>query len=141
MNTREAAPQDSRVLSQLFSPLYKAELKWSEAKIRENMINGENEYFLGLIENSVEGALSLVFDNASCELEALAVLHQRQGHGSELLKFAEETARQKECTRIWCYSLALYNAREFYEKNGWKQESFIADFFGGQDCYVYSREL
>ncbi len=143
MKIKRATENDSRTLSEIFSILYKPELRWSEDKIRENIIWGNTEYFLIINDEEFLGGLSLRLNKNECELEAIAIKprFQRSGVGSQLLEFAENLAKEKECRKIWCYSLESYNIGKFYQKHGWQQEVFIPKFFDNQNCFKYSKKL
>jgi len=94
-----------------------------------------------LEDNQPKGAISLKFGNNTCEIEALTVDSPKQGYGSKLLRFAEELAKTKGCHSLWCYSLELYQAGDFYKKNGWVEYEFISNFWDNQNCFKYSKSV
>ena len=85
-----ATERDCQILTQLFSVLYKAETKWSEEKIKKNIVQQRKEYYLGFVDNQPEAALSLKFNTEDCELEAIVARTKKQGNGSRLLRFSEK---------------------------------------------------
>ncbi len=97
----------------------------------------KKEYYI--LENT--GAIELEFTNDKCELVAIAVNPKRKGYGSKLLHFAEELSKRKGCKTIWCYTLDINNATEFYIKKGWKEEKHIPEFFDGHGCFKFSKVL
>jgi len=143
MRTQRGTTTDAPTLEQLFSVLYKPELKWSEEKIREEIKSGEKDYYLALDNNEIVGAFGISFDDSSAKFGPLAVKdkNRKRGVGSKLLSFAEELARGRGLSRIWCYSLERYNVANFYQNNGWVEERFIQDFWDGQNCFVYAKKL
>lgn len=131
----------SDILANIFKIFYKAEQKWSKEKIANNIRNNKKEYYLLFKGQLFVGAMELKFFNKSSELEALATKIQNKGHGTELLKYAESLAKKRKCEKIWCYSLARYNAGRFYKNNDWKEIRFIENLFDNQACYVYEKSL
>ncbi|MDO8467372.1 MAG: GNAT family N-acetyltransferase [Nanoarchaeota archaeon] len=131
-----ATENDARNLERIFKGLYKPETKWSEDKIKEKMRKGREYYIL-----NQDGAIELKFEDDKCELVAIAVNPKMKGFGSQLVQFAESLASARKCQRIWCYTLDVNNADEFYKKIGWVQEDFIPEFLEGHDAFKFSREL
>lgn len=142
MKIQKGTINDASTLEQLFSVLHKPDLKWSEEKIREEIQTGEKNYYLALENNEIVGAFGIKFDDSS-KFGPLAVkkAYQQKGIGSKLLSFAEKITREKGLNRIWCHSLERYNVVNFYQNNGWKEEKFIRNFWDGQNCFVYSKNL
>lgn len=138
---RLATEEESSALAAIFSVLYKAEEKWSQQKIKENITQKRNEYYLAFADCHPLGALSLRIDSQSCEVNALAVKKPGQYVGSQLLHYAEALARARGCTRIWCQSLECYQAAHFYEKYGWVEEKCIPNFLDGLKCFIYAKRL
>lgn len=137
---KKADEKESQILAQIFSVLYSEKLK-SEEKIRTNIINGTNEYYIGLIDNIPIGAISLKFDGNQCELKAIVVKDKGRGHGSKLLAFAEDKAKEKQCTKIWCTSLVQHRVKDFYLKHGWIVEDLIKNFYPGKNSFKFSKSL
>jgi len=135
-NIIKATKNDAKTLERIFSIFYRAELKWSKDKIIDKMRQGR-EYYI-IVEN---GAIELKFENMKCELVAIATNPQRRGRGSQLVQFAENLARERNCKKIWCYTLEVNQASEFYRKMGWIKEEFIPDFFDGYGCFKFGKEL
>lgn len=142
MNIAKCCVDDALILEGLFSVLYKPELKWSRELIEQEIRNGKKVYFIAL-EDEVLGAFGIEFGEKEAKFGPISVKprHQKKGVGSQLIRFAENLARGRGLTRIWCHSLERYHAEGFYEYHGWKMEKFIRDFWGGQNCYLFSKEL
>jgi len=137
---KKASEKDSLLLAQIFEPLHGEDFK-SEEKIRTNITNGSDEYYLGLMENRPVGAIMLRFEGNQCDLCAIVVKDKGKGYGAELLQFAEDLAIERGCVRIWCFSLVQHGADGFYKKHGWKEEELIKDFCPGLDCFKFSKSL
>jgi N-acetylglutamate synthase-like GNAT family acetyltransferase len=140
MTIKKAIEKNSQILAQIFSVLYSKEIK-SEGKIKQNIIGGKKEYYIGFLDNQPIGALSLKFGDKQCELEAIVVKDKGRGHGSQLLKFAEDLAKKRKCNKIWCLSLVQHGVKDFYKKHGWVEEDFIRDLHPGEDCFKFSKHL
>lgn len=143
MKIQKGIINDASALEQVFSVLYKPELKWAEEKLRREIQTGEKDYYLALEDNETVGAFGIKLNGSSAKFGPLAVrkTYQQRGIGSKLLNFAEELAKQRGLSLIWCHSLERYNAANFYQNNGWEEITLIRDFWGGQNCFVYAKEL
>jgi len=143
MKIQKGTTNDAPTLEHLFSVLYKPELKWSEEKLHEEIQTGEKDYYLAIEYNEIVGAFGISFDASSAKFGPLAVrdTNRKRGIGSRLLSFAEELARGRGLSRIWCHSLERYNVANFYQNNDWVEEEFIQDFWDGQNCFVYAKKL
>lgn len=140
---RQANINDSAVLEEVFSILYKPKSKWSKHRISEQIKNKNRLYFLALERDKAVGAFGIKFNPPEAKFGPISVKRKYQGKGigSELIKFAEEYSKEREINNLWCYSLEIYNAGKFYEKNGWIIGEFIPDFFDGQNCFKYSKKI
>lgn len=74
----------------------------------------EGEEILGLIEMTTELKIAFV--------DTLLVGHQhrRKGVGAALLAHAEEVAKDEGCTKIWLDTNEDWEAKKFYEKQGYE---------------------
>ena len=140
INIKHANEGDNQILAQIFRVLFSEELK-SEEKIRKNIKNGKMKYYLGFVDTRPIGAITLKFDKSECELKAIAVNEKGKGYGTELLSFAENVAKEDQCTKIWCTSLVQHGVKDFYLKHGWLLEKFIKDFYPGKDSCKFSKSL
>lgn len=116
---KQATLENVKEISEILRVLVGSKQRWSKKSISSEMQIEYKNYYLILNKNRPIGAIVLDFNNGNCQLEAIAVKEKQNGNGSKLLTFAEELALQKGCQQIWCYSLLPYNAKVFYEKNGW----------------------
>ncbi|MDO8528545.1 MAG: GNAT family N-acetyltransferase [Nanoarchaeota archaeon] len=133
---------DASILEGLFSVLYKPELKWSRELIEQEIRSGRKIYFIAL-EEDVLGAFGIELEEREAKFGPISIKpqYQKRGVGSQLIRFAESLARGRGLVRIWCHSLERYHTEGFYEYHGWKMEKFIKDFWDGQNCYLFSKEL
>ncbi|AUN97470.1 GNAT family N-acetyltransferase [Bacteriovorax stolpii] len=87
---------------------------------------------VALVEN--EKILALMGYRVLCDfvrgrhlyIDDLVSVEKSKGHGAQLLSYAEEKARELECTgglRL-CAVLENTGGIKFYEKNGWKARAF-----------------
>ena len=47
---------------------------------------------------------------------------------------------KKRCKKIWCYTLEIYETREFYKKHKY-EEKFLKNFWNNENCYKYFKIL
>ncbi|UCC91994.1 MAG: GNAT family N-acetyltransferase [Candidatus Aenigmatarchaeota archaeon] len=140
LTIKRATERDSKIIAEIFTGLYTEELI-KEEKIKNNIINVEREYYISFIGKKPVGVICLRFYGKQCELVGISVTEKRKGYGYKLLKFAEKLARDKGCKKIWCYSLELHGAQDFYKKYGWKEVDYVIDYFPGKNCYKFSKKL
>ena len=77
----------------------------------------------------------------SWELYALSVLLPGMGIGRALVKFVEDLARQQGIAKLWCWSLARFEAEEFYRAVGFNEGLLLRRQFYGQDCWIFAKLL
>ena len=65
---------------------------------------------------------------------------RRSGHGSRLLRQAEEAARAAGCARVTLHTFS-FQARPFYEKQGYRVFGQLEDFPPGGAAYWMVKEL
>ena len=65
---------------------------------------------------------------------------RRQGWGSELLTAAEEAARERGCGNAYLDTFS-FQARPFYEKQGYSVFGVLEDYPPGHKCYFMQKRL
>jgi len=137
---KKASKKDSQILAQIFSVLYSQKIK-SEYKIKSSLVKKTKEYYLCSTGKRPVGAISLKFNNKQCELETIAVRQKGKGYGSRLLQFAENSAVERGCQKIWCHSLEQHKVKGFYLKCGWEEEEYIVNYYPGKNSFTFSKIL
>ena len=107
------------------------ELTW---RIRRQVLYPDLEFGKAILDNDDEGmhlglfdqnklisVVSLFQSEGNMQFRKFATLaeYQRQGYGTELLKYLVEIAKSDSCKRIWCN--ARKNASGFYTKFGFSE--------------------
>lgn len=107
------------------------ELTW---RIRRQVLYPDLEFGKAILDNDDEGmhlglfdqnklisVVSLFRHDSNMQFRKFATLaeYQRQGYGTELLKYLIGIAESEFCTRIWCN--ARKNASGFYTKFGFTE--------------------
>lgn len=143
MNIIKCTGNDALTLEKLFSVLYKPELKWNEDIIGQEIENSDKFYYLVLDDENIVGGFGIKFNMDSGKFGSIVINEpvRNKGIGSQVLAFAEKLVKDRGFKKIWCYSLEKYRAGDFYKKNGWQEQEFIADFWDGQNCSVYVKYL
>ena len=65
---------------------------------------------------------------------------RNQGIGTQLMQRAEETARREACSFIWLQTFS-WQAREFYEKFGFRIVGQLNDYPPGQTRFTLRKDL
>ena len=91
----------------------------------------------------IVGAASISFISGTCLIKELTVdkSAKNKGYGSALVKEIEKRAASNGCCKVWAYSAVLYNAKRFYEKNGYAEEGLLKNHFYGLDHYIFGKVL
>lgn len=118
---RPARPSDvNALLNMMQLPMEDAALS---ARSRENILATLGDYFVLEVDGNPIGSVAVhsfqYEDSQAAELACLFVQrsHKNRGHGRRLVAFAEDTARQRGCTRIVALSTQAF--RFFEEKMGY----------------------
>lgn len=75
-------------------------------------------------------------------IELLSVPEQARGDGmgSQLMRMAEDLAREKKCTGIWLDTFS-FQAPAFYEKLGYSELGQIVDYPPGHKRHFFQKRL
>jgi GNAT superfamily N-acetyltransferase len=119
------------------------------SRLREYNLSRAQEWnYNGLLLSIEDGSGELVggfYGHTSYSwlmVEALWVAEQMRGcgYGSALLKQAEEHARQNGCHSAWLDTFS-FQARGFYEKQGYTLFGELPNYPAGHQRYFLSRKL
>lgn len=113
---------------------------YSEEESVENFITSGQTY-VAKKEDEILGVAQINSIEGSWELRAIVVKEKNQGIGTELIKHIESQAREEEITKLWCWSLARYAARGFYEAAGFSEIYLLKQQFYGEDCWFFGKVL
>ena len=93
-------------------------------------------------ENIIAGCVLKINRWKTAYLDTLWVdeKHRRKGLGSALLFSAEKTARQSACRTMYLFTFD-FQARPFYEKNGYTLCGTLGDFPKGHETYFLMKRL
>jgi ribosomal protein S18 acetylase RimI-like enzyme len=97
--------------------------RWGSTKVvTRGVLYAANELpgFIAAVENKPVALLTYHIEDESCEVVSLDSLMKNQGIGSALLQTVEQTAKEKECHRIWLVTTSdnIYALR-FYQRRGY----------------------
>jgi amino-acid N-acetyltransferase len=118
---RKARPSDvPSLLSMMQQSVDEAALV---PRTRAQILNRINDFFVFELDGNPVGSVAVhSFESEAGKLAELACLyvkrsHKNKGHGQKLVAYAEETARQRGCERI--FALSTQASRFFEEKAGY----------------------
>ncbi len=118
---RKARPSDvPSLLSMMQQSVDEAALV---PRTRAQILSRINDFFVLELDGNPVGSVAVhTFENETGKLAELACLyvkrsHKNKGHGQKLVAFAEETARQRGCERI--FALSTQASRFFEEKTAY----------------------
>lgn len=124
-------------------------MEFLEERLYEHNANALNksdgDIFAWVVKNknadTIAGIAGWTWAGA-CEISQLWVdkTIRKKGVGKELLKQAEEAAKNRGCTVILIRSYA-FQAPHFYEKAGYKTVFVQKDFPKGHDYYILTKQL
>jgi len=95
----------------------------------------KNTTLVGLIELTLEAGVMHILDLVVDYTE------QNQGIGTELMKKAEEVAKQNNIHKIFLETGATWKVRKFYEKLGYVKTGDLPKHFEKQDYVEYTKLL
>jgi N-acetylglutamate synthase-like GNAT family acetyltransferase len=104
--------------------------------ILEAIENGE--YHVALCNGRPVAAIWLeTTQGSSCQIHSLA--STVIGAGGELVEYAANLCRTLDIPKLYCWSLARYNSRRFYDTMGFKEQFLARRQFGNEDAYFFGR--
>ncbi len=93
----------------------------------------------------LDGAIMLLFEGQFCRVLSVATMpeYRRHGLGTEMMRAAEEEARNRNCSRVRLeVSTQNYGAIEFYRGLGYKTDGVLYGYYSwGEDAYSMVRSL
>ncbi|MBI4175806.1 MAG: GNAT family N-acetyltransferase [Candidatus Aenigmarchaeota archaeon] len=138
MKVRLAKPADVDEISGIVSVLDTKQTMPSDiGRIGKHISAGE--YFVAQDSGRVVGAMILYFDDENCQLVLIA--SKKGGAGRLLVGYAERMCREKGVHKLWCWSLARYKARGFYENMGFREAFLLRKQFFGEDCWLFGKVI
>lgn len=123
-------------LSRLFKKLDRE--KWNTSDKKKVLADLPNAY-VALNKNKVVGALVLRFNKHNSEI--VKIVSTQSGVGRKLIGFAIKKAKQKKVSKIWCWSMARFNAHGFYQKMGFEEQFLHKKHFYNEDCWFFGKVL
>jgi GNAT superfamily N-acetyltransferase len=102
------------------------------------LIDGQN-----VSSEQVVGAMILKYDDYSYNLVSLACRlgHTRKGIGSALVQAATRKCQAEHVPKLWCWSLARFQAKPFYEKQGFDECYYLRRQYFGEDCWILAKNI
>lgn len=97
------------------------------------------ECYLATHNNKIIGTMILRFEDSSCEIYLIS--SKQKGAGTALVNFAIKQCIANKIPKLWCWSLARYNAKGFYKKMGFKELFLLKKQWHKEDCYFFGREI
>lgn len=137
MEIRKAEREDAYSILEIISQLNNPHHKFSLNEIEEEV--AKKRYYVATDDGKIIGAMALrIADNAG-KIETIA--SRKKGAGSLLIRFAEEKCKDAGAYKLWCWSLARYNAKGFYEKMGFEESFLLKKQVWGEDCYLFGKVI
>jgi N-acetylglutamate synthase-like GNAT family acetyltransferase len=92
-------------------------------------------------ETSVQGAMIFAEEHGSYRIRALASKPDAEcrGAGRALVEHAIQKCEQEGVPKLWCWSLDLYDVKDFYKKLGFTEAHRLEKQFFGRDCWFFGR--
>ena len=130
---RKASQDDIASIAQIIKSLDFPGFKVSSSENIKKRMTKEDWYVLE--ENrKLRAVIALAYNEKSCEIYAIA--SNVKGGGSELIKHAINICREKKITKLWCWSMARYQAEGFYKKMGFEERHLSKKQFYNEDYWL-----
>lgn len=133
---RKATDEDILLISEMMKVLDMGELNPSDPSSIEKILE---QYVVAFDGQYPVGAMSLNVEEGSCEIYTLT--SRKPGTGRALIEYAEQICRDRKLSKLWCWSLARYNARGFYEKVGFEEAFLMKKQWFGEDSYLFGKVI
>ena len=139
---RNAEPQDMVCVVKLFSTLNTEQYSFTdERKILESIEAGR--IFVTEGSDEITGAVEMANTEGGAEIVAISVVSSVRGagNGKMLISAAEKWAISQSLPKLWCWSLARFEAAAFYRATGFHEAYFMRQQFFGEDCWFFGKLL
>ncbi|MFL6197756.1 MAG: GNAT family N-acetyltransferase [Thermoanaerobaculia bacterium] len=91
-------------------------------------------------EAAVQGAMIFAEEHESYRIRALSSRSETsRGAGRALVEYAIRRCEQEGVPKLWCWSLDLYDVKDFYRKFGFTEAHRLKKQFFGRDCWFFGR--
>lgn len=141
---RRATPTD-------LDAIYRIEIAcFKERRFRQDHVDWilRNDKAVTLVEedgSQLAGAIMLLVEGQVCRVLSIATMPEcrRRGLGTEMMKAAEEAARERGCSQVRLeVSTRNYGAIEFYRGLGYRTDGVLYGYYSwGEDAYSMIRSL
>lgn len=132
MKVTKAKNQDSKEIAKIFTILNTKNYQPSNIKRIERSIK-QGDCFIIKKNDKIIAAIILRKNEGSYEIEWI-VSTQKEG-GKTLIKFAINKCKKEKVKKLWCWSLAKYQAKGFYKKMAFEEIFLLKKQWHGKDCY------
>ncbi len=137
---RETSPEDIEQVSAVLKQLDTEHYHLSDKHDILKFIKAGHSY-VAEVDEQIVGVAEVEPVEGSWELYAISVLLPGMGIGRALVKFVGDLARQQGISKLWCWSLARFEAEQFYRAVGFNEELLLRRQFYGQDCWIFGKLL
>lgn len=100
---------------------------------------GQGWYYVAVDNDVIVGAMSI--EHVEGSLEIYTLTSKLKGTGTKLIEFAQNYCRDHQLPKLWCWSLARYQANGFYEKMGFEERFLLKKQWYGEDCYLFGKVI
>jgi N-acetylglutamate synthase-like GNAT family acetyltransferase len=144
---RLAEPNDAKSVSEHLAVLHiDGQTDYTEPIVAESI--GDKSVYVAVdpstpSQKTILGAMILVPADQSYCIEAIAcrIDCRRRGVGRALVEHAARKCRDEGVPKLWCWSMAMYRAEEFYKKLGFSEAFLLERQFYGKDCWLLGRVI
>lgn len=139
MKIRLAEKHNQKAITELLATLDTPHFNVSSDEVITKEIENGWHYVIYDETGTVKASLALRMNEGSYEI--ITIASQKPGAGRRLIQFAIDKCKKDKIPKLWCWSLARYNSRGFYEKMGFDEQILLKNQWFGQDCWFFGKNI
>ncbi len=93
--------------------------------------------YVAMESGKAEGVIVLEPTEGSYNIYTL--VSKKKGVGKLLVNLAIDICRKNSIPKLWCWSLARYEAGGFYKKMGFSESFLLQKQWDSEDCYFFGK--
>ncbi len=138
MEMRKAVMEDVVQMSKMLEVFTTPNFDYSKVERISKYVQS-GDYYVAAESDSIVGCMSLIENKGSMYIDSIVSI--KKGAGKLMINFAVDRCKTENFLKLWCWSLARYDAVGFYRKMGFEEIFLLKNQWFGEDCYIIGKVI